>query len=140
MAAPAPPSAAVSTLVIKMHHYNICDGIPAGTCTRAQADHAKDILHWQKTALGPWFVSVNEMCLSSWQQIAQLWKSDAAFVITTDGAGSGACVRAEFLCMKYLLELASGFTQPTPTVLTNRYRSKPKTLPYCRASRSTVCA
>ncbi len=64
-------------------------------------------------------------------------------VIRTDGAGSGVCVWAEFLCMKYLLELASGqldITQLTPTVLTNRYRSKPKTLPYCRASRSTVCA
>src|SRR5262245_2177959 len=47
----APTVAAASTLVIKMHHYNICDGIPAGTCTRAQADHAKDILHWQKVSL-----------------------------------------------------------------------------------------
>ncbi|MEW2384729.1 hypothetical protein AB0873_21940 [Micromonospora sp. NPDC047707] len=82
-ATPRPAPAVMSTAAVsaKIHHYNICNA-KREACTIEQAATARDVLVWMAVADGAWFISVNEICVTSFRTLADRLNSAGTFVVS----------------------------------------------------------
>ncbi|MEU5877372.1 endonuclease/exonuclease/phosphatase family protein [Spirillospora sp. NPDC047279] len=77
----APPGALSSQQVgVKIHHYNLCAGNDACVAHPELVDHARNLAAYFMTVDGGWFLSLNEVCKSDFDDLAKRLNSAGTMV------------------------------------------------------------
>ncbi|GAA2636899.1 endonuclease/exonuclease/phosphatase family protein [Actinomadura fulvescens] len=117
-------SVSASTVTAKIHHYNLCQGndFCGSAAGRQYRQGALNHLRWFAAAEGPWFISVNEVCLRDYKQLRTDLNVNGDFVQTHPdhprcvdvwGEGNGAYGSA-MLAPGGIVEKAKRIELPNP--------------------------
>lgn len=80
--APVKANRAPLAVTAKIHHYNLCNAYDGDPCNRTQAENATNLLRFLAVTDGAWFISVNEICAHTFQQLAAQLNTDGLMVVS----------------------------------------------------------